>query len=630
MSKYLWVVLCMGIVVQSFGQLPFTAGSISPQLKNEAHSVIRLEELELDIKDVNKGRYSIRRVITVLDAAGKDELTFEYFADKFNLLDEADIIVYNAAGIKIQQYNRKDLVVRSAGSGVVPEGKIYYYQVPVNEYPVTIEYNYSIILKGIYSYRNYYMQQPGQSVEKSSYQVKVPKEIDLRYKAMNISIQPEIDESDKKIKIYKWSINSLAAKKYQSGSGHFTTSFPWILVAPNKFELDGYPGEMNSWKSMGLWYNTLVKNDNSLSPAFRTGIQQLTSHATTDKEKAQIIYTYLQKNFRYVSIQLGIGGFKPFSADFVHQKKYGDCKALSNYMQACLQAVNIKSYSAWIKADRYPSVLDPDFPQDPFNHQIVCIPFPHDTIWLECTSSTNKFGVLGSFTENRSALLLTEDGGVLVNTPSGNALNNHLVSHTIITLQEDGSGSIVTQIKNTGEFEQQIKEVEPKKKNEQKDFIVNRLQFIQPDDFEWKYNSKNAESELFIYMKMEKIHDFNAGNTFFLHPRMYTLWDNALPEAKGRTEDFFFGFPFIKTDTTVYILPSAFTLETLPKAKMHAFEYGKFTTTYQFDEEKHCIITSAQLILHKGKIPLVAFLDAKQFFNNVLNEYTEKIVIKKS
>jgi hypothetical protein len=48
----------------------------------------------------------------------------------------------------------------------------------------------------------------------------------------------------------------------------------------------------------------------------KTFFKELVKNAVSDSEKTKIIYNYLQKNFRCVSIQLGIGGFKPFPALF--------------------------------------------------------------------------------------------------------------------------------------------------------------------------------------------------------------------------------------------------------------------------------------------------------------------------
>ncbi len=98
--------------------------------------------------------------------------------------------------------------------------------------------------------------------------------------------------------------------------------------------MDGHEGNLSSWKNFGEWYAALSKGSINLSDETKIFLQNLTKDSKTEKEKIKILYRYLQSNFRYVSIQLGIGGFKPFDANFVDQKKYGDCKALSNYMEA--------------------------------------------------------------------------------------------------------------------------------------------------------------------------------------------------------------------------------------------------------------------------------------------------------
>ena len=213
---------------------------------------------------------------------------------------------------------------------------------------------------------------------------------------------------------------------------------------------------MSTWQDFGKWYGSLAKNANNLTEERKQFFQTLVKDATNDREKIKIIYNYLQSNCRYVLIALGIGGFKPFEADFVDKKKYGDCKALSNYTQACLSAIGIKSYQALINASYNKEPVDPAFPHNGFNHVIICVPLQKDSIWLECTSNTIEFGVLGNFTENRNALLITEDGGKLVATPRSKASDNTFSSYSIIDLAADGSGIVSVTLNTSGEYKQDL------------------------------------------------------------------------------------------------------------------------------------------------------------------------------
>ena len=469
---------------------------------------------------------------------------------------------------------------------------------------------------------------PDQSVEKSTFTARVLSDIDLRYKKSNCSIEPVITE-DGKYKIYTWEIKDLPAFESEEGSAARLGGYPSIKLAPNKFELDGYAGDMTSWQQFGKWYGILSKDAGNLTDERKQFFQAMVKDAPDDKEKIRRIYSYLQNNFRYVNVNLGIGGWKPLEADFVDKKKYGDCKALSNYTQACLNAVGIKSYQALINAEYNSIPVDPSFPQNGFNHVIVCVPMLKDSVWLECTSPTNEFGVLGNFTENRNALLITEDGGKLVPTPKSKAAENAFTSNTTVSLKEDGSGTAKVVLNTSGYYRKEFLEgFLEEVKDRQKSYIINHLGFTQPDNFEVTHDKENKNAPTYLNLEIEKIPDFSAGTKMFLNPRIYKMWQSPLPKTENRTQDFYFPFPLIKTDTTKNVLPEGFVPETLPKARALTFEYGTFSSTYQFDESQRVIISTARLVLNEFKIPAAKFAATKKFFADVLAEYSEKIVVK--
>jgi hypothetical protein len=331
-----------------------------------------------------------------------------------------------------------------------------------------------------------------------------------------------------------------------------------------------------------------------------------------------------------VSIQLGIGGLKPFSASFTDQKKYGDCKALSNYMKAALKAVGIKSYVAIINAEYDAEPVDPDFPCNQFNHVIVCVPQPKDSIWLECTSSNTAFGSLGTFTENRNALLITEDGGVLVPTPRSKSSENILATRTTVLMDDDLSGESETVISSTGEYHELIVDALKDKRDDQKAFIVRRLGYKEPDDFVFEKAPGTNENQTRIKMIVRKVPEFTAGDKYFLKPRLHKMISRSLPTATDRKLDFYFVFPFENRDTTVIKLPSNYHAEVLPKEKTLSSDYSYYQSKSWYDEKENAIYTSTSIVLNRHKIAAKDYSTVKNFFDEVMKDDAQRIIVKKT
>src|SRR5579863_10407875 len=126
----------------------------------------------------------------------------------------------------------------------------------------------------------------------------------------------------------------------------------------------------------------------------------------------------MQQKTHYVSVQMGIGGWRPFTAADVDKDGYGDCKALVNYTKALLKSVDINSYYCVVYGNTEEKLsLRDDFASLQGNHVILCLPFKNDTTWLECTDQKIPLGFLGDFTDDRTVLAFTPEGGKLMHTP---------------------------------------------------------------------------------------------------------------------------------------------------------------------------------------------------------------------
>lgn len=623
---FIWMALCVQAQLNFF-----SPDSIPPALKKNAHSIKQYEKNEFIVTDIGKAVYKTRQVITVLDKQGDNHLFFYEYTDAFRKLDDIQVTVFGPLGIPVKKYLKKDFEQEASGGGLVEDGWYYHLRLAAPSYPFTVEYSSTIKYKGLINYPSFSIQEVDQSVKYAQYSITVPSQLGLRYQNQHTAIHPKITEEGPN-KTYQWEVENIPAVQYEEGSGGWSRQLAKVWVGPSKFELDGYPGEMTSWNSFGKWIGDLAAKSLNLTPQQKTYIQSLVAQAKTPEEKVRILYQHLQNNFRYISIQLGIGGLRPFPAAFTDDKKYGDCKALSNYMQACLEAVGIRSHKAAINSDYNSAPVDSGFPINGFNHMILCVPMQPDSIWLECTSKTNEFGILGNFTENRNALLITENGGVLVRTPSSKASNNLFSIKATVKLAEDGSGQVSTQLAATGEDREALLSLlQNESADDQKSGMMYLLKMPVPDRFsaELSSDTKATNQQASLQLSFEKIAAFTAGSKMFLHPQFHKIWTSYLPKTTNRQLDYYFHYPFEKNDTTVYQLPEGYKVESLPPATSFNCTYGSYQSKTWYDEATNSIVNAAKLVLEQYKIPPAQYSNTYDFFGKVIGDEVNKIVIKR-
>ena len=121
-----------------------------------------------------------------------------------------------------------------------------------------------------------------------------------------------------------------------------------------------------------------------------------------------------------------------------------------------------------------------------------------------------------------------------------------------------------------------------------------------------------------------------AGNKMFISPRLYKLWPSKMPKAENRKQDYYFRYPFEKTDTTIIKLPAGYTLDALPQVKTVTCKQALYSTKYWYHEEQKAIYSTSQLVLKQHKIPAADYAEVKKFFDAVLMDDAQRIVIRKN
>ena len=599
--------------------------SVPDSLKKNANVVVHLDHSELKVESPDNATLSNHRVYTIVNEDGKYALWFSEHSSRYTILDEVEIKVYDHNGKQLQKYKKKDLLTQGIGEGLIDDGFRNYLRIEAGTFPVTVDVKYEMKYKSSF-FPAFYFIGPKEAVLEANYLVSLPASMTLRYKAQHTSILPVVSENGNK-RTYKWSVKNLSPIEDEEGAVSVNYRYPHVSIVTDQFSYYGYEGNLSSWKNFGDWLNGLYTGLDELPEERKQFFINLVKDAPSESEKIKRIYQYMQNNFRYVSIQLGIGGLKPFPASFTDQKKYGDCKGLSNYMKAALKAVGIKSHIAIINARYNAEPVDPAFPANKFDHAILCVP-GKDSIWLECTSSSAEFGKLGTFTENRNALLVTENGGVLVPTPKSDPASNTYTSRTSVTIENDLSAISETIISHSGSFSGVMQDILKANRDDQKKAIVFYMGYKQPDDFELKNDSTSRNTVL--RMAIRKMSEFNSGDKYFINPRINKIWSSKLPAAKDRKMDFYFHFPFERRDTTILSLNQTLKIDVMPQEKEIRSDYGYYHSKSWFSEKENAVYTATTLILKRHKVLAKDYAAVKTFFDDVMQDDSQRIVMKRT
>jgi hypothetical protein len=608
----------------------YVAAGIPDSLKEEADAVVRYADKQITLRGPGLQRIKYHSVVTILNEKGdKEAMQILGYNKKYDTYSYVDMKIYDAAGKLIKKYHKSDMYDRSASDDetIVTDDRMLAVRHVVSSYPTTVDLEYEEDITSSLSLESWYIQPSYRvAIQKSRCHVAAAPALNFRYKNKNISLQP-VATTAADYNTYSWEVNNLKAIDRDEDVLSWQV-LPRVLFTTDRFSFYGNAGSMTSWQSFGDWIQQLNLGGTELSSQRAEEIRKMTDTIKTDKAKARFLYSYMQKNMRYISIQLGIGGFKPFSADFVDQKRYGDCKALSNYMAALLKAVHIPSYYALIRAGANEEPADPEFPYNSFNHAILCIPLKGDTTWLECTSNTMPFGKLGSFTENRNALLITENGGKLVNTPKSLMADNQMTSTVHLTLNADGGAKAQVKMVGTGGYQEYFTGLLQQKPDDQKEIFIRSHRIKQPSAFNISEGGKdNSTKEVDLELEYDKFCDIMSGDKQFYSPRVFDLWSTTLPANEKRKKDFYFEHPMQKSCITVIDLPAGYEAESVPTDVKLSFDYGIYTANYTYDKAKNQVTSTVKFNMTTQVIPAKKYGELHQYLDNIQKAQSKKLVI---
>ncbi|WP_248341749.1 DUF3857 domain-containing protein [Anaeromyxobacter paludicola] len=208
-----------------------------------------------------------------------------------------------------------------------------------------------------------------------------------------------------------------------------------------------------SWDDVARFYWGLVRDQLRPTDEVRATARRLEAEVKRERrarglpeagdERAVIeaVHDFVVTGTRYVGLEFGIHGYKPYRVDQVLSRRFGDCKDKASLTHALLEALGIDARLVLLRMSRLGNVPAAPASLAVFNHAISYV--PRYDLWLDGTASWSGSRELPSEDRGATVLVVGPDGPPRFGRiPEGRAEENLTVLALDAELRPDGSAAL--------------------------------------------------------------------------------------------------------------------------------------------------------------------------------------------
>lgn len=612
----------------------YSAFFIPDSILNKADAVIQMDDTFVEIEGQRSMRIVQKTAITILNKSFDEAANLTIHYDKQRKINAVELNYYDAIGKLIKKVKRSEFMDYAAvdGFSLYSDNRVIHYNYTPISYPYTVVYEYEIssnntaFLPSWEPIVGHYV-----GLMNSSYTIKYPEGFKIQKLEKNFE-QYHINTSFNNYQ-YSYSLKNQPPLKMEEMSPPFEEMVPHVQFAVNIFHLAGVDGKAENWEELGLWMqNELLASRNNLSNETKDKIKQMVSGVTDPKEKAKIIYEYVQNKTRYISVQIGVGGWMPMYTDDVDRLAYGDCKALTFYTKSLLEVVGIPAYYSAVYAGDDKRNIEKDLISVQGNHVFLILPMEKDSIFLECTSQKTPFDIKSDFTEDRDVMSITPEGGKIIRTPAYKPEENLQVNFSECSLDDKGTLTAKIEIKSYGnQYSQHIHYFDGKQPHELDEMFkvyfsyINNIVFANID---LKNNRDLKRYEEKIDFTAAHYAVINSDGSILFSPNAFNRTSYIPPKVSDRNTPFVVENGFKDEDEYTITLPDNYKTDQLPEPVNIVTDFGVYKMSIEPVSE-HKLKYKRTLIIYNNRYEKNLYESYRKFRKDLKKHDEMRILINK-
>ena len=425
---------------------------------------------------------------------------------------------------------------------------------------------------------------------------------------------------------YRWSARDLPRIAPEPGMPGWSEVSPYIHVSTYA-----------DWNQVASFYWGLIReqlkpNDEVRATAARIAASVRGRPATGgDPEELRIVkavYDFVVTSTRYVGLEFGIHGFKPYRVDQILTRRFGDCKDKASLTHALLESLGIDSRIVLLRMKRLGRIPETPASLAVFNHAILYVP-KYD-LWLDGTASYSGSGDLPG--EDRGAAVLVVNPGEPAHfgyIPSARPEQNRVQTRFEVQLQLDGSALIrgssrVLGVSAPGYRQAYQAENERRAAFEQafsRTFPGLEVQEVSLSDL----SRLEDDVALRFTLKVTRYSQRDSSTLSFTPFNSGRTYTESYAPLSTRRHDLVAGEPFDNLFQYAYQLPPGVQLAELPEPVVRDAPFASFEVRYQ--RQEHGFLAEAHLTLKAGRIRTADYPAFRAFLGQLDRALARKVRI---
>jgi hypothetical protein len=387
-----------------------------------------------------------------------------------------------------------------------------------------------------------------------------------------------------------------------------------------------------TWNQLSHYWWGLVRDQLTPNDELRRTVDTLLKNVDRKDDQAVIraVYNFVVTNTRYVALEFGIHGYKPYRVDQILARRFGDCKDKASLIHAMLKLAGVDSRMVLLRMRNLGTLTEDVASLAAFNHAIVYV--PKYQLFLDGTAEFHNSHELPSADHRANVLIVEPDGtSNFLTTPEAKAEDNTTKLTMDVTLKLDGAaevkGSSTVSGQTAPEYRRAYRTVATRKSTFERawaqsfpgltvdEMTLNDTTLLD-DDVQVGFKMSVPRYSEVLPGAALRFLPFGTGRTY----------QQAYATQVKRQFDLVMQGPWMNQFTVRYSLPPGYTVAELPPAMEEKQAWGRVRLTYRQEGDK--LIAEGEVAMTSARVPADDYTTFRNFLGRVDQAFARKVVLR--